>query len=77
MKKLFVYIFCFCLIFIYYAKAYSQTLEEAQAIVAHDGIYPVNGGVNNLDYHHNEGRLQMIVHFADKWTAAVIEEGRK
>ena len=51
--------------------------HEAQAIVAHDGIYPVSGGVNNLDYHHKECRLQMIVHFADKWTAAVDEEGRK
>lgn len=53
------------------------TEMETQAIVAHDGIYPVRGGVNNLDYHHNECRLQMIVHFADKWTAAVEEEGRK
>ena len=52
------------------------TEMEAQAIVAHDGIYPVRGGVNNLDYHHNECRLQMIIHFADKWTAAVEEEGR-
>jgi hypothetical protein len=51
--------------------------DEAQAIVAHDGIYPVSGGVNNLDYHHKECRLQIIVHFADKWTAAVDEEGRK
>ena len=50
---------------------------EAQAIVAHDGIYPVNGGVVNLDYHHKECRLQMILHFADKWTAAVEEDGRK
>lgn len=49
------------------------TEEEAQAIVAHDGIYPVHGGVNNLDYHHKECRLQMIIHFADKWTAAVDE----
>jgi len=53
------------------------TEDEAQAIVAHDGIYPVPGGVNNLDYHHKECRLQMIVHFADKWTAAVDEEGRQ
>ena len=53
------------------------TEEEAQAIVAHDGIYPVLGGVNNLDYHHKECRLQMIIHFADKWTAAVEEEKRK
>ncbi len=50
---------------------------EAQAIVAHDGIYPVNGGVVNLDYHHKECRLQMILHFADKWTAAVEEDGRR
>jgi len=53
------------------------TEMEAQAIVAHDGIYPVRGGVNNLDYHHNECRLQMVIHFADKWTAAVEEEGKK
>ena len=53
------------------------TEDEAQAIVAHDGIYPVCGGVNNLDYHQKECRLQMIVHFADKWTAAVDEEGRR
>lgn len=53
------------------------TEEEAQAIVAHDGIYPVGGGINNLDYHHKECRLQMIIHFADKWTAAVNEEGRR
>ena len=53
------------------------TEEEAQAIVAHDGIYPVKGGVVNLDYQHEECRLLMIVHFADKWTAAVDEEGTK
>ncbi len=50
---------------------------EAQAIVAHDGVYPTYGGVTNLEYFHNECRLQMILHFADKWTAAVIEDGRK
>ncbi len=50
---------------------------EAQAIVAHDGIYPSHGAVTNLEYHHRECRLQMILHFADKWTAAVDEEGRK
>jgi HD domain len=53
------------------------TEEEAQAIVAHDGIYPVKGGVVNLDYQHEECRLLLIVHFADKWTAAVDEEGTK
>ena len=51
--------------------------EEVQAIVAHDGLYPLSGGVNNLDFHQRECRLQMILHFADKWTAAVIEEGRQ
>ena len=53
------------------------TEEEAQAIVAHDGIYPVKGGVVNLDYQHEECRLLMIVQFADKWTASVDEEGTK
>jgi hypothetical protein len=52
------------------------TEQEVQAIVAHDGLYPLYGGVNNLDFHHRECRLQMILHFADKWTAAVIEENR-
>lgn len=51
--------------------------EESQAIVAHDGLYPVNGGIVNLEYYHKECRLTMIVHFADFWTAAVEEEGRK
>lgn len=51
--------------------------EEAQAIVAHDGLYPVYGGVNNLEYFHKECRLQMILYFADKWSAAVDEENRK
>jgi hypothetical protein len=53
------------------------TEEEAQAIVAHDGVYPVNGGVVNLEYYQKECRLTMIVHFADFWTAAVDEERRK
>jgi len=53
------------------------TEEEARAIVAHDGVYPVNGGVKNLEYFNRECRLQMIVHFADKWTAAVEEGGRR
>lgn len=52
------------------------TEEEAQAIVAHDGLYPVKGGVANLEYHQNECRLLMLLQFADKWTAAVNEEGR-
>ena len=32
--------------------------DEPQAIVAHDGVYPVSGGVNNLDYHHKDCRLE-------------------
>ena len=53
------------------------TAEEAQAIVAHDGLYPMMGGVANLEYHQGECRLLMLLQFADKWTAAVEEEGRR
>lgn len=51
--------------------------EEAQAIVAHNGLYPVNGGMVNLEYCQKECRLTMILHFADLWTASVEEGGRK
>ena len=51
--------------------------DEAQAIAAHDGLVPVDGGVVNLEYSRKECRLTMILHFADLWTAAVEEEGRK
>jgi len=37
----------------------------------------VAGSVNSLDYQRKKCRLQMIIHFADKWAAAVDEEGRK
>jgi hypothetical protein len=50
--------------------------EEAQAIAAHDGLVPVEGGVVGLEYYRKECRLTMILHFADLWTAAVEEEGR-
>jgi hypothetical protein len=50
--------------------------EEAQAIVAHNSLYPMMGGVANLEYHQGECRLLMIIQFADKWTAAVEEDGR-
>lgn len=53
------------------------TEDDAQAIVSRDGIYLFKGGVNNLDHHHRECRLQMIVCFADKWTGAVNEEERR
>ncbi|MGD1048324.1 MAG: HD domain-containing protein [Candidatus Krumholzibacteriaceae bacterium] len=53
------------------------TEEEAQAIVAHNGLYPLNGGMVNLEYYQKESRLTMILHFADLWTASVEEEGRK
>ena len=59
------------------SKFIPLTEEEAQAIVAHDGVYPVNGGVVNLEYFNKECRLQMILHFADRWTTAVEEEGRR
>ena len=39
--------------------------EEAQAIAAHDGLAPVEGGVVNLEYYRKECRLTMILHFAD------------
>jgi hypothetical protein len=50
--------------------------EEAQAIAAHDGLVPVDGGVVNLEHYRRECRLTMILHFADLWTASVEEEGR-
>jgi hypothetical protein len=52
-------------------------ITDESVIVAHDGVYPVHGGVVNLEYFNKECRLRMIVHFADKWTAAVEEEGRR
>lgn len=52
------------------------TEEESQAIAAHDGLVPVEGGVVNLEYYRKGSRLTMILHFADLWTAAVVEEGR-
>ncbi len=54
----------------------SLSVEEAQSIVAHDDLYPLHGDLNNLDYHHRECRLQMLLHFADKRTAAGNEENR-
>jgi putative nucleotidyltransferase with HDIG domain len=51
--------------------------EEAQAIAAHDGLVPLDGGVVNLKYYRKECRLTMILHFADLWTASVEEEGKK
>jgi hypothetical protein len=51
--------------------------EEAQAIAAHGGLVPVDGGVVGLEYYRKECRLTMILHFADLWTAVVEEEGRR
>jgi hypothetical protein len=51
--------------------------EESQAVAAHDGLVPIHGGVVNLEYYRKECRLTMILHFADFWTAAVEEEGRR
>jgi len=53
------------------------TEEESQAVAAHDGLVPVDGDVVNLEYYRKESRLTMILHFADRWTAAVDEEGRR
>ncbi|MDD5456759.1 MAG: HD domain-containing protein [Candidatus Margulisbacteria bacterium] len=50
--------------------------EEVQAIAAHDGLYPTNGGVVNLEYYQLEEPLTLLLQFADRWTAAVIEEKR-
>ena len=33
-----------------------EAQARAQAIATHDGVYPVFGGVNNLDYHHQHRR---------------------
>jgi len=54
-----------------------EAQARTQAIVTHDGLCPAAGAVNSLDHHHRECRLELIVHFADKWTAAVDEEGRR
>ncbi len=48
--------------------------EEVQAIAAHDGLYPTHGGVVNLEYHQEETPLLLLLHFADRWTASVLEE---
>jgi hypothetical protein len=51
--------------------------EEVQAIASHDGLYPTNGGVVNLEYHMHETPLTLLLQFADKWTAAIHEDERK
>jgi hypothetical protein len=47
--------------------------EEAQAILYHDGQYILE----NRFIAHKERPLTLILTFADTWTAAVYEEGRK
>jgi len=47
--------------------------EEAQAILYHDGQYIAE----NRFIAHKECPLTLLLTFADTWTAAVYEEGRK
>ena len=47
--------------------------EEAQAILYHDGQYITE----NRFIAHKECPLTLLLTFADTWTAAVLEEGRK
>jgi len=47
--------------------------EEARAILYHDGQYIVE----NRFIAHKECPLTLLLTFADTWTVAVYEEGRK
>jgi len=47
--------------------------EEAQAILYHDGQYILE----NRCIAHKECPLTLLLTFADTWTAAVLEDGRK
>ena len=49
------------------------TEEEAQAILYHDGQY-ISA---NREVAHRECRLTLLLTFADTWTCAAYEEGRK
>ena len=44
--------------------------EEAQAIAYHDGMYVPEGG----SVSHREEPLLLLLHWADMWTAKVLEE---
>lgn len=46
--------------------------SEAQAILYHDGQYVES----NREVAHHEMPLTLLAHFADLWTAHILEEGR-
>ena len=54
------------------AKYIPLSDSEAQAILYHDGQY-VEG---NREAAHHEMPLTLLAHFADLWTAHILEEGR-
>jgi hypothetical protein len=54
-------------------KYISLSDSEAQAILYHDGQYVES----NKEVAHHEVPLTLLVHFADMWTAHVLEEGRR
>ena len=55
------------------AKYIPLSDSEAQAILYHDGQYVES----NREAAHHEMPLTLLVHFADLWSARVIEEGLK
>jgi hypothetical protein len=54
------------------AKYIPLSDNEAQAILYHDGQYVEA----NKEVAHNEAPLTLLLHFADNWTASILEEGR-
>jgi len=54
------------------AKYIPLSDSEAQAILYHDGQYVES----NREVAHHEMPLTLLAHFADLWTAHILEEGR-
>ena len=55
------------------AKYIPLSDSEAQAILYHDGQYVES----NREVAHHEMPLTLLAHFADLWTAHILEEGRQ
>ena len=55
------------------AKYIPLSDSEAQAILYHDGQYVES----NREVAHHEMPLTLLAHFADLWTAHILEEGRR
>ena len=55
------------------AKYMPLSDSEAQAILYHDGQYVES----NREVAHHEMPLTLLAHFADLWTAHILEEGRR